>query len=519
MNQSKTPTKSKKRCRPRREEIKNKKRKKREAKKKLRKKQQARGLVAPLHFSPSNAKSRLGTPEEEQEARESGTSDQIRLLKQLLPRVLEDLSKIPDVRNPKKLKHCLTMLMAYGILMFVYQMCSRREANRTMTKPIFKENMKRIFPDFEDMPHHDTLGRLLARIDDVGDIEKALCSMVKRLIANKKFQRHLVGGKYMIAIDGTQKMVSMDMVSPEWLERHVGHDDNEQGKTQYYVYVLEATLVFPNGISIPLMSEFLDYEKGDKDRSKQDCEQRAFHRLAPRLKALFPRLPIMVLLDGLYPNGPVIEACARKYHWDFMIVLQDDSLPSVWEEFRGLNELQEDNTLERTWGERRQRFTWVNDIEYAYGKNERKRVKVHLVVCEESWEEIDREAKIVTKTSRHAWISARPITKHNVHARCNLGGRHRWGIESGFLVEKHHGYYYEHCYSYNWNAMKGYHYLMRIGHALNTLILNSSVMIKRVRHMGLRGFLDFLRQTISVHLLTSEKVLALLSQPLQLRLE
>ncbi|MFH1435117.1 MAG: transposase family protein [Pseudomonadota bacterium] len=517
MSQSKAL--KKKRCSLHREERKSKTHKKREAKKKLRKQQQAQGLVPPLHFWPSNAKSQLGTPKEELEDRESATSDQLRLLRQLLPHLLDDLSKIPDVRNPKKVKHRLTMLMAYGILMFVYQMGSRREANTTMTNPIFKENLKLIFPGFEDMPHHDTLNRLLAKIDDVGDIEKALCSMVKSLIANKKFQRYLVGGKYMVAIDGTQKMVSMDRLSPEWLERHVGKDENEEGKTQYYVYVLEATLVFPNGISIPLMSEFLDYEKGDKDRSKQDCEQRAFHRLAPRLKALFPRLSIMVLLDGLYPNGPVMEACARKYHWDFMIVLQDDSLPSVWEEFRGLNELQEDNTLEMTWGERRQRFTWVNDIEYAYGKNERKRLKVHLVVCEESWEDIDKEGKIVTKTSRHAWISAIPITRHNVHARCNLGGRHRWGIESGFLVEKHHGYYYEHCYSFDWIAMKGYHYLMRIGHALNTLILNSSVMIKRVRHMGLRGFLDFLRQTISVHLLTSEKVLALLSQPLQLRLE
>jgi len=519
MSQSKSQKKPKKRCRPRRGEIKNKTRKKRDAKKKLRKQQQAKGLVPPLHFWPSNAKSRLETPKEELEARESFTTDQIRLLKQLLPGLLKDLSMIPDFRNPKKLKHRLTMLMAYGILMFVYQMCSRREANTTMTKPIFKENMKRIIPEFEDMPHHDTLKRLLEGIDDVGDIENALCSMIKSLIAKKKFQRYLVGGKYMIAIDGTQKMVREDLLSPEWLERHVGKKENEEGKTQYYVYVLEANLVFRNGISIPLMSEFLEYEKGDKDRSKQDCEQRAFHRLAPRLKALFPRLPIMMLLDGLYPNGPIIEACARKHHWDFMIVLQDDSLPSVWEEFRGLNKLQKDNILEWTWGNRRQRFTWVNEIEYAYGPNERKRLTLHVVVCEESWEEVNEKGKIVTKTSRHAWISAKPITVHNVHARCNLGGRHRWGIESSFLVEKHHGYSYEHCFSYDWDAMRGYHYLMRIGHALNTLILNSTLMIERGRHMGLRGIIGFLRETMSVLLLTSENVIALLARPCQLRLE
>jgi len=89
-------------------------------------------------------------------------------LKQLLPLLLKDLSNIRDFRNPKKLKHRLSMLMAYGILMFVYQMCSRREANKTMTMPIFKENLKRIVPEFEDMSHHDTINRLLERIDDVG---------------------------------------------------------------------------------------------------------------------------------------------------------------------------------------------------------------------------------------------------------------------------------------------------------------------------------------------------------------
>jgi hypothetical protein len=30
-----------------------------------------------------------------------------------------------------------------------------------------------------------------------------------------------------------------------------------------------------------------------------------------------------------------MELC-RQYNWDFMIVLQDGSLPSVWEEIEGL---------------------------------------------------------------------------------------------------------------------------------------------------------------------------------------
>lgn len=56
-------------------------------------------------------------------------------------------------------------------------------------------------------------------------------------------------------------------------------------------------------MTIPLMSEFLSYTEGDIDTNKQDCELKAFKRLARRLKSAFKRLPVMVLLDGLYPNG------------------------------------------------------------------------------------------------------------------------------------------------------------------------------------------------------------------------
>jgi hypothetical protein len=114
---------------------------------------------------------------------------------------------------------------------------------------------------------------------------------------------------------------------------------NDDTQTQYYVYVLEANLSFHGDMTIPLMSEFLSYAKGDTDIRKQDCELKAFKRLAGRLKDEFSHLPIMVLLDGLYPNGPIMELC-RKNCWDFMIVLQDKSLPSVWEDYEGLKKIE-----------------------------------------------------------------------------------------------------------------------------------------------------------------------------------
>jgi hypothetical protein len=45
-----------------------------------------------------------------------------------------------------------------------------------------------------------------------------------------------------------------------------------------------------------------------------------------RLKQEFPKLPLTLLMDGLYANGPVMEVC-RKNKWEFMIVLKDKSPP------------------------------------------------------------------------------------------------------------------------------------------------------------------------------------------------
>lgn len=45
-----------------------------------------------------------------------------------------------------------------------------------------------------------------------------------------------------------------------------------------------------------------------------------------------------------------------------MIVLKDKSLPSVWRETNGLHKLQTEETLDMSYGNRRQHFWWVNDI-------------------------------------------------------------------------------------------------------------------------------------------------------------
>jgi hypothetical protein len=505
----------------RREELKQKKQARRKAARALRERQAEQGLEPLRKATIGNGKSEWQTIEEEKQARQETTEEQLRVYRSVLPRLLKRLDKIPDPRNPQLIRHKLTVLLLYGILMFVYQMASRREANREMSLPQFWENLQLLFPELESLPHQDTLARLLARIE--GDqIQESLLALIEQLIRNKKFSRYLISHCYPIAIDGTGKLKRDWLWTEQCLERQVQtkQEDGAAGtRPQYYVYVLEAKLAFANGMTIPLLSEFLDYGLGDQERNKQDCEVKAFYRLAQRVKEYFPRLPVLLLLDGLYADGPVLGLC-RRYHWQFMIVLQDKDLPTVWEEVQGLEKLQRQNQLEQRWGNRKQRFRWVNEIEYRYGEQGRKKLILHVVVCEENWEEIAANSPaVVSKTARHAWISSVPLDRDNVHERCNLGARYRWGIEEGILVEKRQGYQYEHSFSYNWEAMRGYHFLMQIAHLLNTLVQNSARLVRLVRSRGLRGLLQFLRTTCSGPWLDADRIRQLLLSPCQIRLE
>jgi hypothetical protein len=465
----------------------------------LTRRRQAAGLSKPSAPGPASRCSPYSSVEDECAARTDALLEQACLMNAALSTLLPRLRWIEDPRQPKKIKHALPCLMLYGILVFVLQFASRRAANAQMTRPMFEDNLRLLFPELDELPHADTLYRLLCKIE-VSQIEQAHIELIRRLMRKKKFVNYLINNCYPLAIDGTQKLVYRSLCSDSLQQRRISapskDDPTQEPVYEYYVYVLEANLCFHNGMVIPLMSEFLDYQKGDREHNKQDCETRAFHRLAERIKQAFPKLPVMLLLDGLYPSGPVFERC-RQNHWDFMIVLKDASLSALWKEYHALQALTPKQQYCQNWGNRRQHFRWVNDIRYEYGPNAGYHLDLHVVQCREEWEDLDERKQIVIKTASHAWISSRKLWHNNVHERCNLAARHRWGIESCILVEKHQGYHYEHRFAQNWNAMRGYHYLMRLAHLLNTLARFSSALAKIHLELGVRGFIQLVRSTYS----------------------
>jgi len=118
----------------------------------------------------------------------------------------------------------------------------------------------------------------------VGQLETIYIDTLKGLIRKKRFKNLLHKDRYLVAIDGTQKYVMDECGDKRYLRRKIKGKD---GEYQYYAHVLEAVLIFANGMVLPLMSEFLEnsleLEVIENDEKwKQDCELKAFYRLAKR---------------------------------------------------------------------------------------------------------------------------------------------------------------------------------------------------------------------------------------------
>jgi hypothetical protein len=53
------------------------------------------------------------------------------------------------------------------------------------------------------------------------------------------------------------------------------------------------------------------------------------------MKVRFPRLPICLLLDGLYAGGPTFPLC-QDYDWKYLIILREDDLPNLHHSYQAI---------------------------------------------------------------------------------------------------------------------------------------------------------------------------------------
>jgi hypothetical protein len=405
--------------------------------------------------------------------------------------------------------------MLYGLFSFIFRVSSRREMNRELTSPILFENLKKVFPELESIPHADTLARVLEKMN-VNEIEMAHIELINQLIRNKKFNKLLISGCLPIAIDGTQKLYrDGEMNDLRWLNRKVGRGETESN--QQYVYVLEANIVFQNGLTIPLLTEYLkmNWNVLNKPEGKQDCELVAFERLSSRLKRYFPRLKIILFADALFATQSVLEILHNN-HWEYVISFSKEKIKKFAELLNSKREQSQSIPNQQYYRERQQDFYWYNDIIWGYNWQ----LKIHLISCIEKWNEVDKKTgEIIIKYSQHQWLSSIRTAIDNVHELCNLGARKLGLIEDSIHTEKHRGYHYEHAFSYHWNAMQGFHLLMRLAHAVNAISEFTKKMKKSIKAQGCSAILKVIKETIFNPWLPTKWYEEQYNQPMRLSLE
>jgi hypothetical protein len=374
---------------------------------------------------------------------------------------------VSDPRNLALITYPLAALGFAGVWMFLCRLGARRQINH-----MFRGNgpsaakFQALF-GVERCPHGDTVNTLYARLEPA-EMQEVVTGMVGTLIRKKVLYRYrLLDHYFLMAIDGTGRLT--------FPERHCAHclTQTHNGKTTYYHPVLEAKLVTANGLAFSVMTEFIE-NPGEKP-TKQDCELKASYRLAKRLKQRFPRLPICLLLDGLFAGGPTFDLC-DQYRWKYLVVLTEDDLSSVHQELDALMPLAPENHLTVHTGvqqEIKQVFRWMNDI--SYRDSEKREHILSVMECLETCP----DSKGERKTTRFKWVTNLTVKTNNIHILTNQGGRLRWKIENeGFNVQKNGGYALEHAYSRDPTAAKVFYYILQIAHILAQLTEHSSLFRK-----------------------------------------
>ncbi len=373
------------------------------------------------------------------------------------PDLFEQLRQIEDCRRQSD--YTLSEILMAAIALFIFQQGSRNAFNNLRQEAKFEKHYRRLFK--LRLPHLDTVHRVLCRLADE-PLEQLKHWLVKTLLDKKALHRYRLFGQYfVVAVDATGTM--------SFAERHCEqclHRTSKKGKTTYFHTVLEAKLITANGFAISLATEWIANPLTEYD--KQDDERKAFVRLAAKLKQRYPRLPICLTADGLYPYQRFLEIC-RAHHWAFILTFKDGNLPSVWEEVRALLALCPDqHRRERRFqGQQRieQDFRWITDLDY-HGH------RLQWLECLETATHLQSGEQT---TTRFVHLTNLEVTAATVVVT-SATGRLRWKIENeGFNTQKNLGYALQHKYArVNWQAAKNYYQCLQIGHLINQLMVLST---------------------------------------------
>ena len=379
----------------------------------------------------------------------------VRTVRHFWPGLNQALSALPDSRCQPMVEYAAPFLCWWGLLLFVLKLSSRRQLDfqlRDLDGCVL-ENINRLAQSNQtSLPVNKPLSHFLGHLGPQ-PLAQLRTDCVRQLMRNKVLDSIRLEGSFVVAVDGTGFLCFKEQHCPHCLVHE--HDS----VTSYLHPVLEAKLVDTRGLALSIGSEFIQNPKKrqsltDYQRLKQDCELKAFERLAVQLKKQFPQTRLCLASDALYACGPVFSICRQK-DWSFVLTFKEGRTPALWRDFQDLLKLSPGSRLvvhcpDKT----RQTFRWVNDLEHIDENGLTHHV--NALLCQEEGPNEKRT---------FAWLTSFKLSRHNVCAIATQGGRVRCKIENqGFNIQKNSGLNLEHAYSTDPEVMKAFYYLLQIAH-------------------------------------------------------
>lgn len=162
-----------------------------------------------------------------------------------------------DIRDPRQSGRAvfpMKVLLLLGVLMFLAHTGSRNHFNDNVRDALeMAKTMARLLGcDLKALPHLDTLEKVL-RLVNPDALEVLLAKLIRRLIRMKALDDWRVGGRFLLAIDGTGLYSFRNRHCEHCIEAH--HDS---GAVTYSHKVLVAFIVSDNGYALPIACEFVE---------------------------------------------------------------------------------------------------------------------------------------------------------------------------------------------------------------------------------------------------------------------
>jgi len=254
----------------------------------------------------------------------------------------------------------------------------------------------------------------------------------RRLQRGKGLERFVyLEGHYLLSLDGTTYFSSTKISCSSCLEKH-----HRGGGITYSHQLLGATLVHPDLKEvIPLAPEPIIKQDG---QSKNDCERNATRRWLQHFRQEHPRLPVIIVEDGLAANAPHLRDLAEaRVH--YIIGVKPGDHTFLFQHLRAADEAgqtQHLTQLDSASGVLHH-FRWHHAVPLNESNLDT------LVNVLEYWE-IHPDGTV----QYFSWITDFTLTPDNVYDVMR-GGRARWKIENEtFNTLKNQGYHLEHNFGH-----------------------------------------------------------------------